>query len=142
MLSPPGAPVMGKGGCWRGRIWNDAPLPPHSPLHLPRCMPDLPPPSVGDEAAPGGGGRGGGLSEEPSVGFFTCSEEADGNESSRKTPAALLRRPQFSEASLPSHCAIFSSSPSSCRQVPQSRNTGGRQARETWVQIPFLSLTQ
>lgn len=39
---------MGKGGCWRERIWNDAPLPPHSPpLHLPRCMPDLPPPSVG-----------------------------------------------------------------------------------------------
>lgn len=48
-------------------------------------MPDLPPPSVGDEAALEGGGKGGGLSEGPSVGFFTCSEEADRNESSRKT---------------------------------------------------------
>ena len=50
-------------------------------------------------------------SEGPSVGFFTCSEEADGNESSRKMPAALLPRPQLGKASLPSHCAIFSPSP-------------------------------
>ena len=122
----------GGGRCWRERIWNDAPPPPHSPfLHLPHCKPDLPPPSVGDEAALGGVGEGGGLSEGPSMGFFTCSEEADRNESSRKTPAALLPRPQLGEASLPSHCAIFSPSPSSCRQVPHSQGTcvGGRPER-------------
>lgn len=49
----------------------------------------------------------------------------------KKKHAALLPRPQLDEASLPSHCAIFSPSPSSCRQVPHSQGTwvGGRPER-------------
>lgn len=50
-------------------------------------------PAWGDEAASGGGGKGGGLCEGPSVGFFTCSEEADGNESSRKRLPLCSRGP-------------------------------------------------
>lgn len=77
-------------------------------------------------------------SEGPSVGFFTCSEEADGNESSRKTPAALLPRPQLGEASLLSHHAIFSPSPLLLQAgATQSRNTGGRAGRKALSSNPI-----
>lgn len=76
----------------------------------------------------GGGGKWG-MREGPSVGFFTCLEQTAGNERSRKKlPAAQLLRPpaQWSPPAFPPcHSAPFFSS-SSCRQVLQSGNTGGR----------------
>lgn len=73
---------------------------------IPSGIPDLPLPAWGKRQL-GGGGKGG-MREGPSVGFFTCLEETDRNESSRKKlPAALLLRAQLSGASLPSHHAIL-----------------------------------
>lgn len=79
----------------------------------------------------GGGGGKGGMREGPSVGFFTCLEETDRNESSRNCLLlCFARRPQLSGASLPSHYACVPPSslpPPAGRCSRQGTGVGGRQ---------------
>lgn len=118
-------------------------LPHSAPPCIPSGIPDLPLPAWGKRQL-GGGGKWG-TREGPSVGFFTCLEQTAGNERSRKKlPAAQLLRPQLSGAPLPSHHATLPPSslpPPAGRCCSQGTRVGGR-VRETWVQIPFLPLTQ
>lgn len=85
------------------------------------------------------------MREGPSVGFFTCLEETDRNESSRNCLLLYFpRRPQLSGASLPSHYAHVPPSslpPPEGRCSRQGTRVGGRD-RDTWVQTPCLPLTQ